>query len=351
MPIRVLIIDDSALVRQLLTQILNSDPDIEVIGTAPDPIIARTKIKQLKPDVLTLDIEMPKMDGVTFLRNLMRLRPMPVVMVSTLTEQGAEVTIEALALGAVDFIAKPKSDLARGLDLYADDLIEKVKTASKAKVLQLSDLQRSVSKTAIKPLGFRTTDQVIVIGASAGGTEALKIVLSNMPVDSPGIVITLHIPPVFSKSFADRMDTLSPMKVSEAQDGQQILPGHVYVAPGDRHMEVIRDGAMYRCSLRDGPVVLRHKPSVDVLFRSVANSVGKNAIAAILTGMGVDGSEALGELQKVGVPTMVQDEATSVVWGMPGEAAKLGHADEVLPLQKIAPRLIELAREHAKHVR
>ncbi|MGV6853046.1 MAG: protein-glutamate methylesterase/protein-glutamine glutaminase [bacterium] len=351
MTIKVLVIDDSALVRQLLTEILNRDAEIEVVGAAPDPMIARTKIKQLNPDVLTLDVEMPKMDGVSFLRNLMRLRPMPVVMVSTLTEQGADVTIEALSLGAVDFIAKPKTDLQRGLDEYADELIRKVKNAAKAQVQQLTVMEQSVSSKPVKPLGFRTTDQVIAIGASAGGTEALKVVLSNMPVDAPGVVITLHIPPVFSKSFADRMNTLSPMEVAEAQDGQQILPGHVYVAPGDRHMEVVRDGAMYRCSLKDGPVVCRHKPSVDVLFRSVAKSVGKNAIAAMLTGMGVDGSEALGEIQKTGAPTIIQDEATCVVWGMPGEAARLGHGDEILPLQKIAPRLVQLAAEHARYVR
>jgi two-component system, chemotaxis family, protein-glutamate methylesterase/glutaminase len=345
--IRVLIVDDSALVRQILTEILSADRQIEVVGVASDAHVAREKIKSLNPDVITLDVEMPKMDGVTFLRNLMRLRPMPVVMVSSLTEHGADVTLDALAMGAVDYLPKPKIDLAATLKDYGDQLVEKVKMAARARVRAL-DPQRpmpqpkpSYGADAVLPAGaparhLRTTDRIIAIGASTGGTEAIKEVLMGFPPDTPGVVVTQHIPKAFSGPFAKRMDQCCQMTVYEAQDGQQILPGHVYIAPGDRHLLVIRDGARYVCRLDDGTPVNRHKPSVDVLFRSLAQNAGRNAIGLLLTGMGKDGARGLKEMREAGSPTIAQDEATSVVWGMPGEAVSISAAEKVLPLGEIA---------------
>lgn len=362
--IKVLIIDDSALVRKMLTEILNSDKEIEVIGTAADPLIAREKIKQLNPDVLTLDVEMPNMDGISFLSNLMRLRPMPVVMVSTLTEEGAEITLDALELGAIDFITKPKLDFSNTIQDYSVDLIEKIKVASQARVKATSDRRKTSNKItnlnvekkntadAVLQLNnrnrnYKLTDTIIAIGASTGGTEAIKDVLIDMPADSPGIVVTQHIPEKFSTSFALRLDKLSPMKVCEATDGQQILPGHAYIAPGNRHLLVDRSGARFICRLNDGPSVNRHRPSVNVLFRSVANQVGQNAIGVILTGMGDDGADGLLEMKQAGAITIAQDEQSSVVWGMPGEAVKRNAADDILSLSKIAQRLISLSAAKA----
>ncbi len=363
--IKVLIIDDSALVRKMLTEILGSDKEIEVIGSAADPIIAREKIKQLNPDVLTLDVEMPRMDGVTFLANLMRLRPMPVVMVSTLTEAGAEITLDALELGAIDFITKPKIDFNNSIEGYSEEIIEKVKIASIAhirsnlgkskksskKVKKLEVTKKNTADVVLElksgKRNYKLTDTIIAIGASTGGTEAIKEVLEDMPQDSPGVVITQHIPENFSTSFALRMDKISPMKVCEATDGQQILPGHAYIAPGNRHMLVEKSGARYICRLNDGPAVSRHKPSVNVLFRSVANQLGQNAIGVILTGMGDDGAEGLLEMKQAGADTLAQDEQSSVVWGMPGEAVKRDAADSILPLSQIASRLISLSAEKA----
>ncbi|MDT8385389.1 MAG: chemotaxis response regulator protein-glutamate methylesterase [Gammaproteobacteria bacterium] len=351
--IKVLIIDDSALVRQMLTAMLNSAPDIEVIGVAHDPLMAREKIKALNPDVLTLDVEMPRMDGLTFLSNLMRLRPMPVVMVSSLTEKGADITLEALELGAIDFVSKPKTDLAHTLEKYADEIIAKVRIASQARVSALSrevagpKASTRLSADAIlakkaHARHFRTTDRILAIGASTGGTEAIKEVLLRLPADTPGTVISQHIPAAFSGPFAARMDGLSAMTVCEATDGQQIVTGHVYIAPGNRHLLVERDGARYICRLNNGPEVNRHKPSVDVMFRSVAQNVGANAIAVILTGMGNDGAQGMKEMQEAGSPTIAQDEKTSVVWGMPGEAVKLGGVDQILPLLKIPEAVLKL---------
>jgi two-component system chemotaxis response regulator CheB len=355
--IRVLIIDDSALVRKLLSELLRSDSGIEVVGVAPDAFSAREKIKSLNPDVLTLDVEMPKMDGITFLRNLMRLRPLPVVMVSSLTDHGAEVTLDALAIGAVDYLPKPKVDLAATFGEYREELLEKIKTAANARV-RAYDPRHDINAdtlTAVKslsadvvlqksaPVKFRTTDRLIAVGASTGGTEAIKDFLVGMPADSPGIVIAQHIPKAFSGPFAQRMNRTCPMIVTEAQDGQQILPGHAYIAPGDQHLMVVRSGARWTCRLHDGSPVNRHKPSVDVLFRSVAQEAGFNAIGVLLTGMGKDGALGLKEMRDAGSPTIAQDEATSVVWGMPGEAVQLGAADEVLPLLKIAARVTTLA--------
>ena len=355
--VRVLIVDDSALVRRILTEVLSADPALEVVGTASDAYVAREKIKQLSPDVLTLDVEMPKMDGVTFLRNLMRLRPMPVVMVSSLTEHGAEVTLDALAVGAVDYLPKPKIDIAATLTDYADELRAKIRSAATARVRPYTGSAAGNGSASVVPrLGvdavlakapvrrqFRTTDRIIAIGASTGGTEAIKEVLVQLPADTPGVVITQHIPKAFSTPFARRMDACCQMTVYEAQDGQLILPGHVYIAPGDQHLLVVRDGARYVCRLDDGPPVNRHKPSVDVLFRSVAQQAGRNAIGVLLTGMGKDGALGLKEMREAGSPTLAQDEATSVVWGMPGEAVALGAAAEMLPLGEVAARLTALA--------
>ncbi len=356
--IKVLIVDDSALVRQMLTEILNSASGVEVVGVAHDPMMARDKIKQLNPDVITLDVEMPKMDGITFLGNLMRLRPMPVVMVSSLTEKGADVTLRALELGAVDFVSKPKTDLAHTLDEYATEIISKVRMAATARIQPVAQLRKSSEPHAVVPKHnadavlkkgdfkkhFKTTDRLIAIGASTGGTEAIKAVLEMLPPDTPGIVITQHIPEAFSGPFARRMDSISPMTVFEARDGQQILPGHVYIAPGNRHLIINRDGARFICRLNDGPPVNRHKPSVDVMFRSLAQNVGPNAISVILTGMGADGAQGMKEMKESGSPTLAQDEKTSVVWGMPGEAVKTGCVDEILPLNKIAARILGLVK-------
>ena len=353
--IKVLIVDDSALVRSLLTDILRSDPGIEVVGVASDAHIAREKIKALNPDVLTLDVEMPKMDGLTFLKNLMRLRPMPVVMVSSLTERGADVTLDALSLGAVDYLSKPKIDLAATLKDYGDELIDKIRAASKASVRALDPRRAAAvapraahTADAVLPKAstsrqLRTTDRIIAIGASTGGTEAIKEVLMRLPPDSPGVVITQHIPKAFSGPFAKRMNDCCQVTVYEAEDGQQILPGHAYIAPGDKHLMLVRDGARYVCRLDDGVPVNRHKPSVDVLFRSVAQNAGRNAIGAILTGMGKDGAKGLKEMLEAGSRTIAQDEATSVVWGMPGEAVAIGAAQHIVPLDSVAGKILSLA--------
>jgi two-component system chemotaxis response regulator CheB len=353
--IRVLIVDDSALVRSLLSDILSADRSIEVVGVAGDAHVAREKIKALNPDVITLDVEMPKMDGITFLRNLMRLRPMPVVMVSSLTERGADVTLDALAIGAVDYLSKPKIDLAATLKDYSEELIEKIKTAAKASVRALDPRRAAtiaarpahnadaVIPKARPPTQLRTTDRIIAIGASTGGTEAIKEVLMRLPPDAPGVVIAQHIPKAFSTPFARRMNDCSQVTVYEAEDGQQVLAGHVYIAPGDRHLMVVRDGARYVCKLDDGVPVNRHKPSVDVLFRSVAQNAGGNAVGVLLTGMGKDGAKGLKEMLDAGSLTIAQDEATSVVWGMPGEAVSLGAAQHVLPLENVASKILSLA--------
>lgn len=365
--IRVLIVDDSALVRQILTTMLDSDPGIEVIGTAQDPYAAREKIKQLEPDVLTLDVEMPRMDGITFLSNLMRLRPMPVVMVSSLTDRGAEVTLRALEIGAFDFVSKPKIDLAHTLEDYRDEIVAKVKAAAGMRRFKAPPAGRETTPQAASapassvpprysadavipreiPRHFRTTECIVAMGASTGGTEAIKEILRRLPADGPAIVVSQHIPEAFSGPFAARMDRESAMTVSEARDGQQILPGHVVVAPGNRHLLVVRDGARYVCRLSDGPPVNRHRPSVDVMFRSVAQAVGPNAIGVLLTGMGEDGAQGLAEMRAAGATTVAQDEASSVVWGMPGEAVRIGAAERVLDIGAIAPAILQLAQRHA----
>jgi two-component system chemotaxis response regulator CheB len=353
--LRVLVVDDSALVRQIMVEILKGAPDIEVVGTASDPFVARERIKETNPDVLTLDVEMPRMDGLTFLANLMRLRPMPVVMVSSLTERGAETTLKALELGAVDFVSKPRVDVAGTLADFSDEILAKIRAAAGARVsarpgaavaVQPRHTADAVLPTAAASAArgmLLTTDRIIAVGASTGGTEAIREFLSGMPADSPAVVIAQHIPAAFSAPFTRRMDSLCAMSVCEPADGQQIKPGHVYIAPGGRHLMVDRDGARYLCRVREGPPVNRHCPSVDVLFRSVAQKVGPNAVGVLLTGMGDDGARGLREMRDAGAPTIAQDEASSVVWGMPGAAVKLDAAGEILPLGKVAAAVLRLA--------
>ncbi|HIE02577.1 MAG TPA: chemotaxis response regulator protein-glutamate methylesterase [Thiotrichaceae bacterium] len=357
--IKVLIIDDSALIRQVLTKILNSAHDIEVVGVAADPYIARNKIKRFNPDVLTLDVEMPRMDGLAFLSHLMRLRPMPVVMVSVLTQKGADITLQALELGAVDFLAKPQIDIAQSFESYTEEIISKIRTAAGAKISPFLSKPQAlftvqpkysadviISKTENRRFRhFKTTERIIAIGASTGGTEAIKVLLMQMPANAPGIVISQHIPATFSYSFAMRMNQLSAMTVFEAENEQVILPGHVYIAPGGYHLLVERSGARYICRLNQGNPVNRHRPSVDVLFRSISQNVGPNAIGVILTGMGDDGARGITEMREAGAITIAQDEHTSVVWGMPGEAIKRGKIDYVLPLYEMADKLLSLTEE------
>ena len=354
--IKVLMIDDSAVVRKLLSNILNDAAGIQVIGSASDPIIAREKIKQLKPDVLTLDVEMPRMDGLTFLANLMRLHPLPVVMVSTLTEKGADVTLRALEMGAIDFVSKPKADFSNAIQEYSTERVQKVRTAAgarvqpkavpRAKAMQV-DEKLSADAVLKKKVTFhyRTTERIIAIGSSTGGTEAIKDVLSGLPADFPGIVISQHIPAAFSASFAARVKDCSALVVREAVGCAQVLPGHAYIAPGDHHLILERSGARYMIRLNNGPAVNRHKPSVDVMFRSVAQHAGPNAIGVILTGMGDDGAKGLLEMREAKAATVGQDEKTSVVWGMPGEAFKCGAVETVLPLQKVASHLIKVVEK------
>ncbi|EIJ43322.1 chemotaxis response regulator containing a CheY-like receiver domain and a methylesterase domain [Beggiatoa alba B18LD] len=366
--IRVLVVDDSALMRQMLSKIINATPDLEVVGTAGDPYIAKRKIKELNPDVLTLDVEMPRMDGLAFLRNLMRLHPMPVVMVSALTEKGADTTLQALEYGAIDYVSKPKIDIADTFYEYANEINGKIRMAAEAKVRPLIDNKKLVPVLATLKVApkfsadiilestppafsrhFKTTEKIVAIGASTGGTEAIKTLLMGMPANAPGIVISQHIPAAFSTSFTHRMNQISAMQVLEAKEGDVILPGHVYIAPGSsHHLLVVRDGARYVCHLDDGQPVNRHRPSVDVLFRSIAQNVGPNAIGVILTGMGDDGARGMKEMHDAGALTIAQDKESSIVWGMPGEAVNWGGVDFILPLQSITPKILFLCESRDK---
>jgi len=352
--IRVMVVDDSALVRSLLSAIINRQADMECVGAAADPLIAREMIRALNPDVITLDVEMPRMDGIDFLGKLMRLRPMPVVMVSTLTERGAEVTMRALELGAIDFVAKPKVGVADGLRLLADDITDKVRIASQAQLRRPAPPSASAAHAAEKAappigaIGRLSTEKIVCIGASTGGTEATKEVLMNLPPDCPAIVITQHMPAGFTKSYATRLDGLCRIRVAEARDGERILPGHAYIAPGGTaHLSVERSGANYVARVVEGEPVNRHRPSVEVLFKSAARVAGPNALGIMLTGMGADGASAMKEMRDAGSYNLVQDEASCVVFGMPREAIAAGAAHEVLPLAQIAPRLIERLRSTA----
>jgi two-component system chemotaxis response regulator CheB len=347
--IRVLVVDDSALVRSLLAGIINRQHDMECIGAANDPLVAREMIRELNPDVITLDIEMPKMDGIEFLGRLMRLRPMPVVMISTLTEHGAEVTMKALELGAVDFVAKPRVGVTDGLNELSRQIVDKVRIAASAHIkraLPASERPNAgtVGAAAAKPFATLTgrvsTEKMVFIGASTGGTEAIKDVLTPLPADFPAIVITQHMPPGFTTSFAARLNGLCRIAVQEAVNGERILPGHAYIAPGGKQFRVDRSGANYVAVVEEGELVNRHRPSVEVLFRSGARVVGRNAYAIMLTGMGNDGARAMKEMKDAGSYNLVQDEASCVVFGMPREAIAHGAADEVLPLKDIAAALL-----------
>jgi two-component system, chemotaxis family, protein-glutamate methylesterase/glutaminase len=354
---RVVVVDDSALVRSLLSEIINRQPDMECVGAAADPFAAREMIRSLNPDVITLDVEMPRMDGIDFLSKLMRLRPMPVVMVSTLTERGAEVTLRALELGAIDFVAKPKIGVADGLKQLAEEITDKVRIAAKAHIKRAptapatpaaggaaAAARPAAPASAPSPLGRLSTEKIIFIGASTGGTEATKEVLMGLPADAPAVVITQHMPPGFTRSYAARLDTLCKIRVKEAADGERILPGHAYIAPGGFHLSVERSGANYVARVRDGEPVNRHKPSVEVLFDSAARVVGPNAFGIMLTGMGGDGAKAMRAMRDAGSYNYAQNESTCVVFGMPREAISHGAANEVLPLQDIAPHLMEKLR-------
>ncbi len=342
MKTKVLVIDDSALIRSLLTEMINQQKDLEVVGAAPDPLIAREMIKQLNPDVLTLDVEMPKMDGLDFLEKLMRLRPMPVLMVSTLTERGSEITLRALELGATDFVTKPKTAITEGMREYSSIIAEKIRTAAKAKI---ACLQRSAKPAAqSETLGMLknpliSSEKLIIIGASTGGTEAIKSFLLQMPSDCPGILITQHMPAGFTKSFANRLDSLCKISVKEAVDGERVLPGHAYIAPGDKHLLLARSGANYITKLSDAEPVNRHKPSVDVLFDSAAANAGKNAIGVILTGMGKDGAAGMARMKQAGSFNYAQNEESCVVYGMPREAVAHGGVDEIAHLTEL-PKLV-----------
>ena len=349
--IRVVVVDDSALVRSLLTEIINRQADMECVGAAHDPLMAREMIRELNPDVITLDIEMPKMDGIDFLGRLMRLRPMPVVMISTLTERGADVTMKALELGAVDFVAKPRHSLVEGLGELSNLIVEKIRIAAGAHVKRTSDAKHESTTLAdakhegtgrprVALNGRNSTKKVVFIGASTGGTEAIKEVLIRLPVDFPPIVITQHMPPGFTASFAARLNGLCQIAVAEAVNGERLLPGRAYIAPGGKQFRVDRSGVNYVAVVEDGELVNRHRPSVEVLFRSGAKVVGPNAIGVMLTGMGNDGAKALREMKDAGSYNLVQNEATCVVFGMPREAIACGAADEVLALDEIAAALI-----------
>lgn len=352
--IKVVVVDDSALVRSLLTEIINKQPDMTCVGVASDPLAAREVIRERNPDVITLDVEMPKMDGLEFLSRLMRLRPTPVVMVSTLTEQGAETTLRALELGAVDFVAKPRIGVASGLQQLADDIVEKIRIAARAHVRRLTPAGPSLTAATgasaapaaaapapSVPLLRVSTEKIICIGASTGGTEAIKEILVELPPDAPAVVITQHMPPGFTTSFAARLDSLCRIRVAEARDGERILPGHAYIAPGGRQFSINRSGANYVAVVDDSPPVNRHKPSVEVLFKSCARVLGPNAIGVMLTGMGGDGATAMKEMRDAGSYNIAQDEASCVVFGMPKMAIQADAVHEVLPLKQIARAIME----------
>ncbi len=354
MKIKVLIVDDSALIRSVMTAIISSQCDMEVVGVAPDPLVARDLIKQTNPDVLTLDVEMPRMDGLDFLEKLMRLRPMPVVMVSSLTERGSEITLRALELGAVDFVTKPKMSIQAGMREYTDMIADKIRVASKAKIKQrtLAGTTLGTASQEALPLirnPLTSSEKLIIIGASTGGPEAIKDFLIRMPPDCPGILIAQHMPEGFTHSFARRLDTLSKISVKEAEHGERVLPGHAYIAPGHSHLMLSRSGANYMTHLDQGPPVNRHRPSVDVLFSSAAKYAGKNAVGVILTGMGKDGARGMLEMKEAGAFNFAQDEASCVVFGMPRESIALGATHEVCSLHALPAMVLDYFATHGGH--
>ncbi|HYG40586.1 MAG TPA: chemotaxis response regulator protein-glutamate methylesterase [Cytophagales bacterium] len=352
--IKVLIVDDSAVVRQTMSDILSSDPGIEVIGTAADPYFAATKIGAEIPDVITLDIEMPKMDGLTFLKKIMSQHPIPIVIISSLTSKGAETSLKALEYGAVEILTKPELATKQFFEESKIRICDTIKAAAQVKPKRKSINEITVSpklssdaviakkKTSMSMI--QTTDKVIAVGASTGGTEAIKIFLEGMPLDSPGIVIVQHMPEMFTKSFAARLNQLCRITVKEAENGDTVIRGRALIAPGNKHMLLKRSGARYYVEVIDGPFVNRHRPSVDVLFRSTAQYAGKNSIGVIMTGMGADGAKGLLEMKEAGAATIAQDEKSSVVFGMPKEAIKLNAADKVLPLEQIGTYLMQLKK-------
>ncbi|MFC7478231.1 chemotaxis response regulator protein-glutamate methylesterase [Dankookia sp. GCM10030260] len=339
MPIKVLIVDDSALMRQILTESLGRDPAIQVVGTAPDPIVARDRIKALAPDVLTLDIEMPRMDGLSFLEKLMTLRPMPVVVVSTLTQKGADAALRALELGAVDYMPKPLLDIRNGMVELGEQLIAKVKLAATARPLARQAEPAMRGALAVDPR-LSTAGRVVAIGASTGGVETLHRMLTRLPPTSPAILVTQHMPPGFTSSFARRLDSQCAVTVSEAADGRRVLPGHVYIAPGARHLELVRTGAHFACRLHDGPPVSGHRPSVDVLFSSVAEAAGTHAIGLILTGMGRDGAMGLLAMRQAGSHTYGQSEASCTIYGMPKAAMQAGAVETELSIDRLTEEIV-----------
>lgn len=342
-PISVFIVDDSAVVRQVLTQVLGADPGIRIAGVAPDPIFALQKMQQDWPDVIVLDVEMPRMDGITFLRKLMHERPTPVVICSTLTEKGTDTTLQALAAGAVEIITKPKVGLKDFLQAGHQQMVQAVKGAARAKMRAVSSPQAATT-IEHKPVLSQTTDQVVALGTSTGGTHALEAVLTRMPANCPGILVVQHMPEKFTAAFAQRLNQLCLCEVREAVDGDRVVPGLVLIAPGGRHMQLRRSGAQYRVGVADGPPVNRHKPSVDVLFRSVAKVAGRNALGVIMTGMGDDGANGLLEMRQAGAHTIAQDRESSVVFGMPKEAIERGAAVEIMPLSAIAEGISAASR-------
>lgn len=343
-PIRVLIIDDSVIIRQLLKEILSRQAAFEVVGTASDPIEGYDKIVQLKPDVLTLDVEMPRMDGISFLERLMKSHPMPVVMVSTLTRQGSEITLKALELGAVDFIAKPTESIFTGMAAISQEIVAKVKAAAHARVRPKSPTVTPLPPSPVFTQRTRT-DQIIAIGASTGGPEAIRQLLQGLPAVSPPVVIVQHMPPVFTRSFAERLDRLCALSVKEAEDGDVLKQGHAYVAPGDYHLEVTLSQSRYVARVVQSEPVNRHRPSADVLFESVARCCASTAVGVILTGMGADGANGIKQMRNSGARTIAQDEESSVVFGMPREAIARGGAEFVLPLAQIAQKVMQLVAE------
>ncbi len=343
MTIKVLIVDDSALMRALLTEIIGGASDLEVVGAAPDPIAAREMIKALNPDVLTLDVEMPKMDGLEFLSRLMKLRPMPVVMISSMTARGSEVTLQALELGAVDFVAKPRAENISLLQSYAEEIRDKIRAAKGASLLRPPVTTAFTAHSAAPLAGLSSkvlNEKLIAIGASTGGTEAIKDVLVRLPAEIPGIVMVQHMPETFTPSFAKRLDSLGALRVVEAQGGERIQPGHAYLAPGHSHLTVKRTGTGWITELLQSEPVNRHRPAVDVLFDSVAREVGRNAIGVILTGMGKDGAQGMLAMRQAGAWNIGQDQASCVVYGMPREAALVGAVDEVTSLNNVATRIL-----------
>lgn len=347
MAIKVLIIDDSAMIRKVFEQELSKDPEIEVVGTAPDPIVGRDKIVYLKPDVITLDIEMPRMDGLTFLGKLMQHYPIPVVVVSSLAKKGGDVALKAMELGAVEVLSKPGSAYSVG-DM-SEQLIEKVKAASKVKVYKRTEqpqvLTREQSSPMVASMAVKTTNKIIAIGASTGGTEALKEVISRLPANAPPVVIVQHMPQNFTKAFADRLNSICQVQVKEAVDGEYLATGKVLIAPGNQHMEIRRSGINYYVTLFDGPMMFHQRPAVEILFNSVAKYAGQNAVGAILTGMGKDGAQGLLNMRQAGANTVAQDEKTSIVFGMPKEAIDIGAAQVIKPLQSIAQTLLDFCSQ------